>query len=103
MVSSCNHQHNAALESTIDIVPCTDIVESITSHASEKIEIGGSCNGHRPECAQSSTVAAAMHGCISLEKREIGGCCKSYMKECCGKHGHLGAAFGGGLSEIITE
>ncbi|GLT54993.1 hypothetical protein SLA2020_281510 [Shorea laevis] len=64
-------------------------------------EIGGSCNGHRPECVESS--AAAMHGCLSLEKREIGGCCKSYMKECCGKHGHLGAAFGGGLSEIITN
>lgn len=39
----------------------------------------------------------------ALDKREFGGCCKSYMKECCGKHGHSGACFVGGLSEIITE
>lgn len=102
VLSSCNHQHNAALESTIDIEPCTEHVESITNHASEMIEIGGSCNGQRPECAQSSA-AAGMHGCPSLEKRKIGGCSKSYMKECCGKHGHLGATFGGGLSKIFTK
>jgi len=99
MVSSCNHQLNAPLQTTIDIVPCTDHVESITIHDFEKREIGGSCKNHRTECAES---AAAMHA-VSLENREIGGCCKSYMKECCGKHGHLGTAFGGGLSEIITE
>jgi Cd2+/Zn2+-exporting ATPase len=99
MVSSCNHQLNAPLQTTIDIVPCTDHVESITIHDFEKREIGGSCKNHRTECAES---AAAMHS-VSLENREIGGCCKSYMKECCGKHGHLGTAFGGGLSEIITE
>ncbi|XP_059461328.1 putative inactive cadmium/zinc-transporting ATPase HMA3 isoform X2 [Corylus avellana] len=104
--SGCNHQHkcgkdySAPLHTTIDIVPCVEHVESTTIPAFEKREIGGSCKGHRTECGQS---AAAMHACISLEKREIGGCCKSYMKECCGKHGHLAGAFGGGLSEIITE
>jgi Cd2+/Zn2+-exporting ATPase len=106
MESGCNHQHkcgkddSALHHTTIDIVPCIEHVESITIPAFEKREIGGSCKGHRTDCGQS---AAAMHACISLENREIGGCCKSYMKECCGNHGHLGGAFGGGLSEIITE
>ncbi|GKV20545.1 hypothetical protein SLEP1_g30646 [Rubroshorea leprosula] len=45
----------------------------------------------------------ARASCMSLEKREVGGCCKSYRKECCEKHGHFGAGFGGGLTEIITE
>ncbi|KAG6649196.1 hypothetical protein CIPAW_07G195800 [Carya illinoinensis] len=114
-VSCCNHQHqipevhldlykhgkdhNAPVHTTIDIVPCTDNVESINSHALKKKETGGCCKSHGKKDMES----AAMHACISLESREIGGCCKSYMKECCGKHGHLGASFGGGLSEIITE
>ncbi|KAF8029713.1 hypothetical protein BT93_E2212 [Corymbia citriodora subsp. variegata] len=47
--------------------------------------------------------SGSVHICTNLAKREIGGCCKSYMKECCGKHGHLGPALGGCLSEIVTE
>ncbi|KAF5456362.1 hypothetical protein F2P56_025855 [Juglans regia] len=114
-VSCCNHHehqipvhldlskqgkdHNAPVHTTIDIVPCTDNVESINSHALKKKETGGCCKGH----SKKDTESVAMHASISLESREIGGCCKSYMKECCGKHGHLGASFGGGLSEIITD
>lgn len=110
-VSSCHHQqqmpeihpdlhecckdNNAPLHTTIDI----DHVESTTMNAMEKREMRGCCNGHRKEHEES----AAMHACMSLEKREIGGCCKSYMEECCGKHGHIAANFGGGLSEIVTE
>ncbi|XP_022754028.1 putative inactive cadmium/zinc-transporting ATPase HMA3 [Durio zibethinus] len=45
----------------------------------------------------------AMPSCTSLGKRELGGCCKSYVKECCGKHGHFKPAFGGGLTEMVTE
>lgn len=114
--SSCNHHHpiprahpdsdncgkdcNVPLHTTIDIVPCTQHVESITEHALEKRETGGCCKGHSEECIES----LARHPPISnMEHREIGGCCKSYMKECCHKHGQLGASFGGGLSEIVTE
>lgn len=108
-VSSCNHQHkvtgahhdlnkcgkDSALQTTIDI----EQVESVTIHVPEEREKGGCCHGHGQECQQS----AAVHACISLEDREFGGCCKSYMKECCAKHGHLGTAFAGGLSEIVME
>ncbi|KAK7329756.1 hypothetical protein VNO77_23935 [Canavalia gladiata] len=51
------------------------------------------------ECKESPIV----HACVSFDKREVGGCCKSYMKECCAIHGHSGAGFIGGLSEIVTE
>lgn len=55
--------------------------------------------------SKESSNTCIVKACISLDKREVGGCCKSYMKECCGngKHGHSGAGFVGGLSEIITE
>lgn len=53
--------------------------------------------------SKETTDTCIVKACISLDKREVGGCCKSYMKECCGKHGHSGAGFVGGLSEIITE
>ncbi|KAJ1400623.1 P-type ATPase [Sesbania bispinosa] len=67
----------------------------------DKREISACCrhDGSSKESMESSI----MHACVSLDKREVGGCCKSYMKECCGKHGHSGAGFVGGLSEIITE
>jgi Cd2+/Zn2+-exporting ATPase len=99
---NCCKDHNAPLHTTIDIVPCTDHVEStsIDNNALEKREMGGCCSkDHRKEHEESTT----KHACISLENREIGGCCKSYMKECCGNHGHLAPNFGGGLSEMVTE
>jgi Cd2+/Zn2+-exporting ATPase len=98
----CCKDHNAPLHTTIDIVPCTDHVESTSmdNNALEKREMRGCCRkDHRKEHEESTT----KHACISLENREIGGCCKSYMKECCGNHGHLAPNFGGGLSEIVTE
>lgn len=54
-------------------------------------------------CCSSHVKTKAVHTCVSFEKREIGGCCKSFRKECCTMHGHFGAGFGGGLSEIISE
>ena len=98
----CCKDHNAPLHTTIDIVPCTNHVESTSmdNNALEKREMGGCCSkDHRKEHEESAT----MHACISLENREIGGCCKSYMKEYCGNHGHLAPNFGGGLSEMVTE
>lgn len=111
---SCAHQHQI-LESclkkcggrhasinTIEGGESNDHAGSVAKQAcvhSEKTDLDGCCENSRKEC----TEFAAKHACMSWEKREMGGCCKSYMKECCSKHGHLGAAFGGGLSEIITE
>lgn len=66
---------------------------------SNEREVGQCCKGSSNESPEFPIA----HACISLGKREMGGCCKSYLKECCGKHGHLGAGFGGGLSEVITE
>lgn len=48
--------------------------------------------------------ATSVNSCnVSLEKREMGGCCQSYLKECCSKHGHLGVALGGSLSEVVID
>ncbi|XP_031270905.1 putative inactive cadmium/zinc-transporting ATPase HMA3 isoform X2 [Pistacia vera] len=75
-------------------------IESICAHHSTE-------GLHRRACCNVSDNAlgtVAMSSCISLEKREISACCKNYyMKHCCTKNGHLGAGFGGGLTEIVTE
>ncbi|KAH7544703.1 hypothetical protein FEM48_Zijuj01G0013800 [Ziziphus jujuba var. spinosa] len=113
VVSSCVHKHqNIEVDScmkkcggdhtTIDIDRGSE-----SSDHSEPVAVEGCvhlekrdldlCCG-RNVCTRSNDI----HACKSLEKREMGGCCKSYMEECC-KHGNFGAAFGGGLSEIITE
>ncbi|KAF3452750.1 hypothetical protein FNV43_RR03183 [Rhamnella rubrinervis] len=103
-LDSC-HKKCGGHQTAIDIIhgsESTDHVEHIAMHACEhsaKKDLDGCCESSRNKCTES----AAKHACVSLEKRETGGCCKSYMKECCSKHSHLGAAFVGGLSEIITE
>ncbi|XP_050260495.1 putative inactive cadmium/zinc-transporting ATPase HMA3 isoform X1 [Quercus robur] len=68
--------------------------------ASGKMAVS-SCHHQQPE------IHPNLHECCKDKNAPlhttIGGCCKSYMEECCGKHGHIAANFGGGLSEIVTE
>ena len=84
---------------------CSDTCEKLpvvcACESSNERQISACCKneGSSKECNKSTIV----HACVSLDKREFGGCCKSYMKECCARHGHSGAGFVGGLSEIITE
>lgn len=98
-MEKCGGDHTA-----IDIVrgsECSDHIEPVRMEGCVHLEKRDSdlcCRSSRSDCTKSNDI----HACMSLEKREMGGCCKSYMEECC-KHENFGAAFGGGLSEIITE
>ncbi|XP_057415281.1 cadmium/zinc-transporting ATPase HMA3-like isoform X2 [Lotus japonicus] len=93
--SSCCEDRSATCHKLLAEFGCEGLSER---------EVSACCRneGTSKESPESSIV---QHACISLDKREVGGCCKSYMKECCAKHGHghSGAGFVGGLSEIITE
>ncbi|XP_027330214.1 putative inactive cadmium/zinc-transporting ATPase HMA3 isoform X2 [Abrus precatorius] len=84
---------------------CSDTCEKLSilcgCESANEIKDSACCRNEisSKECKEFPIV----HACISLDKRQVGGCCKSYMRECCRKHGHSGAGFVGGLSEIITE
>nr|XP_009803733.1 PREDICTED: cadmium/zinc-transporting ATPase HMA3 isoform X3 [Nicotiana sylvestris] len=83
--------------------PCHDVRSGCRKHAAEcgptvrsTINILRDNHHHYLDCSGRKV-------CSLLEKRHIGGCCDSFRKECCAKKKHLGASFGGGLSEIVIE
>lgn len=83
--------------------PCHDVRSGCRKHAAEcgptvrsTINILRDNHHHHLDCSGRKV-------CSLLEKRHIGGCCDSFRKECCAKKKHLGASFGGGLSEIVIE
>ncbi|XP_075077639.1 cadmium/zinc-transporting ATPase HMA3 isoform X1 [Nicotiana tabacum] len=83
--------------------PCHDVRSGCRKHAAEcgptvrsTINILRDNHHHHLDCSGRKV-------CSLLEKRHIGGCCDSFRKECCAKNNHLGASFGGGLSEIVIE
>lgn len=123
--STSNHQHHSIVltdsrqqmpnNGHCQKIPC--IKNHVKNHSKDEVghEVGSECKKHGMDSSaplHASTdlelgtglvESTGKHACMSLEKREVGGCCKSFRKECCGKHGHFGAGFGAGLSEIITE
>ena len=124
--TSNNHQHHsiASTDSTQQIpnhAHCEKIhclKNHVQNHSKDEEvghEVGSECKNHGMttsvplhestdlELGIGLAESTGKHACTSLEKREVGGCCKSFRKECCGKHGHFGAGFAAGLSEIITE
>lgn len=112
--SNDNHDVKEGLSNTSECRSHTDLTSDVHhhhhhhDHHDHHPKTGSNCCLHlQPvidiETGKDHMDSGSVHICTNLAKRETGGCCKSYMKECCGKHGHLGPAFGGCLSEIVTE
>lgn len=107
----CSGENHDIKEGLGNIGECrshTHLTSDVHQHHHHHPKIGSNCCPPlQPvidiETGKDQVDCDSKHVCTSLAKREIGGCCKSYMKECCGKHGHLGPALGGCLSEIVTE
>ncbi|XAR63734.1 Zinc-exporting ATPase [Bertholletia excelsa] len=88
----CKHNHSSDEEEQVNcFTEEASIHNGVNLPSTSKVSLG--IDDHHLRCE----VAKA------CSNRQIGGCCKSFREECCTKCGHLGANFGGGLTEIVID